>query len=211
MGCDIHVMIEARRTLNNNEEVWFNCDNYRYKPYFGTDEEEPQMELKPIFGDRNYELFSFLAGVRNYGNNPSFGFDRGFPEDASKQTATEYESWGSDAHTPGYATLAELKEAVAGVKTVRREGAVSKEQADRFRETGQTPDSWAQGIGCWKGIAPNMQDKFEWMVWEDEVHCFDGLIASIEERKRDVFWIFNAERDDFSRDGDIRIIFWFDN
>lgn len=88
---------------------------------------------------------------------------------------------------------------------------IVEKQADRFRETGQTPDTWAQGIGCWKGIAPEMEDKFEWMVWEDEVHCFDNLIAAIEERKRDEFWIFNPEKDDGSHDSEIRIVFWFDN
>ena len=210
MGCDIHVMTEAKR-VDCWGERWVNVDNWRYNPYHDQYEEEPKLECKDIYRGRSYELFSFLAGVRNYGNNPSFGFDRGFPEDASEQTAAEYNRWDDDAHTPGYCTLKELKEAIAGVKTVRREGAVAKEQAERFRETGQTPDSWAQGVGCWRGIAPELADKYEWMVWEDEVHCFDNLIPAIEERKRDVFWIFRPEDDDGSHDDEIRIVFWFDN
>ena len=210
MGCDIHVMIEAKRE-NCWGDRWVNVDNWRYNPYHGRYEDEPEIQLNAIYTGRDYELFSFLAGVRNYGGNPSFGFDRGFPEDASKQIAEKYKSCGRDAHTPGYCTLKELKEAAAGVKSVRREGAVAKSQVDRYRETGKTPDSWAQGIGCWKGIAPKYADKFEWLVWEDEVHCFDRLIAAIEERKRDVFWTFRPEDDDSIHDSEIRIVFWFDN
>ena len=58
---------------------------------------------------------------------------------------------------------------------------------------------------------PEYTDKYEWLVWEDEVHCFDELIAAMDERKRDVFWIFRPEYDDGSKDDKIRIVFWFDN
>lgn len=210
MGCDIHVMVESLETVNG-EQKWMNCDNWRLNKYFGIEDYEPKYHVEPIYTARDYELFSFLANVRNYGGNKSFGFDRDIPEDAHAATVAVYEAWGMDAHTPGWCTLKELKEAAAGVKTVRYEGAVSKEQADRFRETGQTPEFWAQGIGCWKGIAPEFADKYEWMVWEDEVHCFDRLIDAIDERKRDVFWIFSPEDDDGRFDKKIRIVFWFDN
>ena len=210
MGCDIHVMVE-RQSLHNGQLVWMNCDNWRLNEYFGTDDGERKFLLEPLYGSRDYELFSFLANVRNYGGNQSFGFDRGIPEDAHAATREEYERWGCDAHTPGYCTLKELKEAVSGVEKVRREGAVAKEEADRYRATGQTPDSWCQGVGCWKGIAPAYADKYEWLVWEDEVHCFDKLIAAIEDRKRDVFWYLQPEKEDGSCDDKIRIVFWFDN
>lgn len=200
MGCDIHVMVEVAR-----KGRWINADNWRINPYHGEFEDARELELKPIYTSRNYELFSFLAGVRNYGDNPSFGFDRGFPADASKHTTAEYESWGDDAHTPGYATLAELKEKAATVATVKRKGYVLKEQIERFKETGETPSEWAQGVGG------RFADRFAWFEWEDEVHCFDRLIAAIDERKRDVFHIFRPEEDDGARDGEIRIVFWFDN
>lgn len=209
MGCDIHVMTEFNKTVNGIKE-WVNCDNWRYNPYYG-EEYEPEMTLQAIYYARNYELFSFLADVRNYGGNPSFGFNRGIPDDVHEITRKEYDYWGDDAHTPGYCTLKELKEAIAKVKTVRYEGAVTKEQAERYRTTGVTPTEWGQGIGQWKGIAPKYADQYEWLVWEAEVHCFDRLIAAIEDRKRDVFWIFRPENDDFSKDEDIRIVFWFDN
>lgn len=213
MGCDIHVMTEKKRTWSDGTIQWVNIDNWQFNEYYDkyNDEGEREFNVKSIFRDRNYELFAFLAGVRNYGGNECFGFDRGFPEDACRITKKEYDSWDSDAHTPGYCTLKELKEAVKGVQKIRREGAVTKEQADRYRETGETPDSWAQGIGFYFGIAPEYQDRFEWMVWEDEVSCFDRLLQAIEQRKVDEFYWGHADRDDGSEDDNIRIVFWFDN
>lgn len=204
MGCDIHVMVEARRYPFGAGEKWFNVDNWRHNPYSG-DEGESAMTVKPIYNQRDYELFSFLADVRNYGGNPSFGFDRGFPEDACEHTAAEYTQWGEDAHTPGYATLAELKEKAGSVLKVNRRGYVHKEQVARFKETGETPTSWCQGVG-----GPGSEN-YEWMEWQDEVHSFDALLAALEERKRDVFWIFDPEKDDGANDANIRIVFWFDN
>lgn len=211
MGCDIHIFTEAKQTINGVEQ-WVNVDNWRVNPYYGTDEyERREYEAKHIYDDRNYELFSFLAGVRNYGSNPSFGFDRGLPEDVTPQVKQEADWWDCDGHTHGYCTLAELKEAIKKVKKVRREGAVAKEAAEKFRITGETPNYWCQGVGCFVGIAPEFSDRFEWLVWEDDVKCFDSLIEAMEKRKREVFWIWDAEKDDFSRDKDFRIVFWFDN
>lgn len=203
MGCDIHVMVEARKQPLGPDE-WFNVDNWRHNPYFG-DEGEPAMTVKPIYSRRSYDLFSFLSGVRDYGGNPSFGFDRGFPEDAAKPTTEEYARWGEDAHTPGYATLAELKEKVRTVTRVNRRGYVKKDQIARLKETGEAPTSWCQGVS-----GPGAE-QYEWLEWQDEVHCFDDLLAALEERKRDIFWIFRPEDDDGSNDANIRIVFWFDN
>lgn len=205
MGCDIHVMVEARNFPIGTDE-WSNVDNWRYEPQrLAAENYQPQLFVKSIYNWRSYELFSFLAGVRNYGMNPSFGFDRGFPEDADSVTKNEFDAWGGDAHTPGYATLAELKEKISTVSKVKRKGYVHKEEIAQFRETGETPSHWCQGVG---GQA---ESEYEWLEWEDEVHCFDMLLAAIEERKRDVFWIFDPDKDDGSHDGDIRIVFWFDN
>lgn len=203
MGCDIHVMVEARQFPFESHK-WFNVDNWRHNPFSG-DKGEPAMTLKPVYSHRNYELFSFLADVRNYGGNPSFGFDRGFPEDASEPTAAEYARWGADAHTPGYATLAELKDKADKIGKVNRKGYVHKGEATRFNETGETPTSWCQGVGG------HGAENYVWMEWQDEPHCFDTLLAALEERKRDVFWIFDPEKDDGTNDANIRIVFWFDN
>ncbi len=205
MGCDIHVMVEARR-YPFGPDKWFNVDNWRHDPSPDDpdDKSGPALTIKPIYSQRNYELFSFLAGVRNYGGNPSFGFDRRFPEDADKHTAAEYARWGEDAHTPGYATLAELKEHISKVGKVNRKGFVHKSAAAKFKATGEAPTSWCQGVG-----GPNAE-QYVWLEWQAEVHCFDELIAALDERKHEVFWMLQG-KDDSSRDADIRIVFWFDN
>ena len=59
---------------------------------------------------RNYALFGLLAGVRNYDIKP-IAPPRGFPKDVSKSIAEEYDSWGSDAHSASWLTLAELMNA----------------------------------------------------------------------------------------------------
>lgn len=202
MGCDIHVMVEARQ-YPFGPDKWFNVDNWRHDPR-PDDKSKPALTVKPIYSNRDSELFSFLAGVRDCGGNPSFGFDRGFPEDACEHTAAEYARWGADAHTPGYATLAELKEKVSVIRKVKHSGYVLKSHIARFKETGQTPSSWCRDVG-----GPGA-DRYEWLEWEDEVHCFDELLTALDERKREVFWLL-PEKDDGSADTDIRIVFWFDN
>ena len=206
MGCDIHVMVEARRYPFGTEK-WFNVDNWRYNHWYSAEDGDGEcnLEVKPIYTHRDYELFSFLADVRNYGHNPSFGFDRGFPEDACEHTAMEYTRWGEDAHTPGYATLAELKEKVGAIGKVNRRGFVQKDQVARFKETGETPTSWCQGVG-----GPGSEN-YEWMEWQDEVHCFDQLLIALDERKQELFWIFDPDKDNGDNDANIRIVFWFDN
>ena len=206
MGCDIHVMVEARRYPFGTEK-WFNVDNWRYNPWYSAEDGDGEcnLEVKPIYTHRDYELFSFLADVRNYGHNPSFGFDRGFPEDACEHTAMEYTRWGEDAHTPGYATLAQLKVKVGTIGKVNRRGFVQKDQVARFKETGETPTSWCQGVG-----GPGSEN-YEWMEWQDEVHCFDQLLIALDERKQELFWIFDPDKDNGDNDANIRIVFWFDN
>lgn len=158
MGCDIHICTEVKETVKGKEK-WINVDNWRVNKSADEYEDEKTYILNPIYKDRNYELFSFLANVRNYYGVKSFGFKRGAPKDASKETKEEIKSWDFDGHSHGFCTLKELKDAVR----------------------------------------------------EAKVNCFEKLIEAIEERKRETFWIIAKERDDLSHDGDIRIVFWFDN
>lgn len=202
MGCDIHIYTEAKRNICG-QEIWYNIDNWRLNPCFGQFEDETEYSHEPLYSHRNYDLFAHLAGVRNYGEVSSAGFDRGIPEDVSTAVRKEFEAWGCDAHTPGWCTLAELKEISRNTPTTTIQGYVTKAEAQKFKESGTLPTMFAQWV--------SNKENFEWLKCEKECHCFDDLIESLDERKREVFWIFDKERDDNSMDDKIRIIFWFDN
>ena len=201
MGCDIHVYTECK----NSNGDWENVDNWRYSYY----SEGKELYVNSIFYDRDYTLFSFLAGVRNYDEVESFGFNRGLPDDCSEVVRKEAEAWGEDGHTHGWCTLSELLRAIEGVETVEHHGIVTKEDAAEYRETGKTPEIWCRGVGTLMGIDPEYEDRYEWINWNSKPDCFDKLVAAMQERKREVFWI--RGEDDGHYDDNFRIVFWFDN
>lgn len=110
MGCDIHVYLEAKKTVNEVDQ-WVNVDHWQINPYFNKEDSdwdgERELEQVPVYWGRNYELFGLLAGVRDNSMNPIVD-PRGLPEDVSKITRKEYEHWKSDLHTPSYLTYYEL-------------------------------------------------------------------------------------------------------
>ncbi len=96
MGCDIHAMIEKRAiapSYEANDEIklwpwWVNCGDPEFT--------------------RDYTLFGILAGVRDKIVPPIF-LPRGMPENACREMSAWYQSWGEDAHSASYVTLAELR------------------------------------------------------------------------------------------------------
>lgn len=91
MGCDIHILAE-RKVGSAYEAI--------------TDAKFA--EGPAPFDWRAYGMFGFLAGVRNYSDVPPIAERRGFPEDASKIVADEYDEWAGDAHSPSWLSVAEL-------------------------------------------------------------------------------------------------------
>ena len=69
-----------------------------------------------VDGDRNYNLFSILAGTR--GECLPLYDPRGLPSDISDKAKKEYEDWGADAHTPSWLTTQEFKECIS--TTIKR-------------------------------------------------------------------------------------------
>ena len=69
-----------------------------------------------VDGDRNYNLFSVLAGTR--GDCLPLYNPRGLPSDISDMAKKEYEDWGADAHTPSWLTTQEFKECLS--TTIKR-------------------------------------------------------------------------------------------
>lgn len=85
MGCDIHAFAERR----NEAGAWI-------------------LVTVDVFEFRNYGIFAFLAGVRNYSEIKPIAPPRGFPTTAAPEIAEDYKSWDIDAHTPSWLTISEL-------------------------------------------------------------------------------------------------------
>lgn len=102
MGADIHMYLEKKIGGNWISTAPITKDNDGWY--------EVSRENR-IYYDRNYLLFSVLAGVRE----PLPGVwqkykEKGFPDDADPLLCKLYEQWGVDAHTPSYLTLKDLHE-----------------------------------------------------------------------------------------------------
>ena len=110
MGCDIHMQVEYRTKVCGTMQ-WCDGNLYEVNKFHYNYPDDPKYTRVCLINERrNYTLFGLLAGVRNYGTKPIVA-PRGFPKDVSKSIAEEYDSWGSDAHSASWLTLAELMNA----------------------------------------------------------------------------------------------------
>lgn len=86
MGCDIHAYPE--RKTEKGFVIVDNINPFRY---------------------RNYGIFGFLAGVRNYSEVTPIAEQRGLPNDASIMVINEYlQRCGIEAHSASWLTIEEL-------------------------------------------------------------------------------------------------------
>lgn len=83
MGCDIHAHIEYTKV----------CGRYFAKAII----------------PRNYALFSYMAGVRAYGQVEPVVPPRGLPDNMEEETREDYDEQKRDAHTPSYLNYTEFK------------------------------------------------------------------------------------------------------
>lgn len=97
LGCDIHAFVEA-----------FNKENKRWerKTLYYKDKNGEFQEAWTLLGDRNYELFSRLVGVR--GSGEPFVYPRGVPDDLSEEVSKEYCAY-NDWHNVTWYDYCELK------------------------------------------------------------------------------------------------------
>ncbi len=65
MGCDIHVMVEARQ-YPLGPDKWFNVDNWRHDPN-PDDKSKPALTVKPIY--RHQSIFHQERAACNSGAN----------------------------------------------------------------------------------------------------------------------------------------------
>jgi hypothetical protein len=184
MGCDIHIYTEALETVNSQPQ-WNNVDNWRLNKYARDEGESPYTQI-PVYRRRDYSLFAVLAGVRDYSDsgNPVIAEPRGLPSDVSPSTKTASDEIGVDGHTHSWLTLLELRQAAAKL------------------DGGVLPDEWCQGTTR-KDVVRR--------EWEMPNTGLADLIKALEDRARDVFWIFNDGPLSDEIAAKVRIVFWFDN
>lgn len=153
MGCDIHAFAEKR----NEAGDWV-------------------LVTDDVFDFRDYGIFAFLAGVRNYSAVTPIAPPRGFPATAAPEIAASYKGWDVDAHTPSWLTIKELSDFD-----------YSAQMEDRRYTKQLSPNSWTGAATC----EPGQGAKQSWRKF-----LGDGFIEEINElsakgAERIVFWFDN--------------------
>ncbi len=100
MGCKIHCRVEHRNIETGEWELiegrW---------GYYKWSEDDSGKYACNIWDDSNYEMFGYLAQVRNSGYDER-SEPRGYPDDCSKEVAADLAD--GDMHSHSYFTLTEL-------------------------------------------------------------------------------------------------------
>lgn len=201
MGSDIHTRIEYLKCVDG-ESTWLDGDYYRRNPYYDkTDDYSKKYEVVEICGDRNYQRFSTLADVRNYGDTKPISEPRGIPVDCNKHIKKDYKSWGCDAHSASWFTLKELLDYQNNQPVSKFSGYISQNAAYRLDKENIVPEEWCQGTS---------DTTWVFRKWECKSDVLIPLIDDMKERLKEIFYLWDDERIiEFS--DKIRVVFWFDN
>lgn len=202
MGCDIHMYVEYKRTINGNEQ-WVCGDYFKHNPYYTTEDKSEQRYSKlELHGNRNYQLFTTLAGVRDYSESVVPVSDpRGLPEDCCEFVTQENEKWDGDGHTHSWLSLKDLREYQNADPVMHYSGLISRKQQYALDSLGETPNEWCQGTN---------QEGYERRKWSEPNK---SLIPLIEKLQRRALELLQYEWQEYNIENDtkIRIVFWFDN
>lgn len=204
MGCDIHLCTEVK-DITNGVKKWRNCDDWRLNRYYekGVKDGESEYNIHSIYNDRDYELFTALAGVRQYNEkNIPIGEPRGLPDDCSDAVKKQSKMWGADGHSHSYLTFAEVEKYFAEHGNVYHSGLVHPDAAKLLLEKGETPEEWCQG---------SSNKSMVWVEWTEPFLALQKLLSAMEVRMRDELWIFHGKSPTPEQKEYFRIVFWFDN
>lgn len=220
MGCDIHCWCEVRKGRK-----WETVeDNIFPHPYYRADEpEDPEWNSKqtnqPIYG-RNYDLFSILAGVRNYAGTLPIALPRGVPHNASPGYKEEVKSWSGNGHTHSWLTLKEILDFDWEGKKTHHEGYMSASAYKHLKETGKAT------IYCGGVYGPKIisnQEMDQWLttheVGEPEFLGFDEkqpyTLAHWQETYAqcalNFLTVIVPILKTLGKPEDVRLVFFFDN
>lgn len=238
MGCDIHFYVEKKV-----ENEWVSADNWCI------DEDDGSLSLYewgpglsilngPMYRNRNYDLFSILADVRNgsgfAGLDTGEGFvpihePRGIPEDASENVRLSSEQWDADGHSHSWATVEELMTYDWTRKTKKR-GWVSPKQFALWHLEGK-PKSWSGLISGGQVEHISNEDMMKHIVTSAKGDVFKWSdYSTMEERPLEqtlytqVEWevSYFEQASDFlshtmpqlwklGKPSEVRCVYWFDN
>lgn len=219
MGTDIHMHVEAKLNLRGEDKPLWREVKRTTQIEAGW---ESKIELRNRwYPGRNYDEFAILADVRNgyafAGHDTGDRFEplsepRGLPDDASFEVIVAAEDFGVDGHSHSWLTLNDLY-GPEGYwdKTVKKRGVVTKEVAERFRQTSEPPDMWSAAVS---GPGADQYEQIEWEIrYRDHAeHILSKLIPSLEDLIGfDQLGRIHAPWDQRLTPDDIRIVFWFDN
>lgn len=203
MGADIHMYVEYKKKFRDDTVKWVHGDFFRPNPHYdGIDQYEKAFERMELHGNRNYTLFSTLAGVRDYTNKViPVAEPKGEPDDCSVNVKEAMQVWEGDAHTHSYLTLKELKDYQATNPVMHYTGLISPSELKAFDENGTHPQSWCQGTN---------QEGYERRSWTVENTSLIPLIEKLQKRGHELLK-YDWQEWDVLDDENVRIVFWFDN
>lgn len=170
MGCDIHAFVEYKKS--GTDYGWWGLGG--------------QMHLS-----RDYDVFSRLAGVRNYSGKPPVVEPRGVPEDSSYQVRTGWYLYVNDslADSEGYTSVENAlrwKEYGCEVITDADGNPDKVQHPDWHTPSWVTPSEFAQALEA-------AQDPVRGPP-HDDYYAILAAMKALEERNNEV-----------------RLVFWFDN
>lgn len=199
MGCDIHAFAEVK----TNGKWKFN---------------------KSINIDRNYDLFSILANVRNgygfAGVKTGEGFvpisePKGVPCDASSKYLTKCLEWDGDGHSHSWLTLKEIKDFDWGQFTMK-EGIISLGEYIELKDSDNKPTSWSGGISG-NGIVVVDEEEADKIILNPELKNGNRIYVryrwSILYSDHCAYFLERIlpELENMGDSENVRIVFFFDN
>jgi hypothetical protein len=205
MGCDIHMLAEKRNKKTKQWEV--------IGPVFKDSYTASQKSSEPYQG-RNYELFAFLADVRNRFEITPIAEQKGWPEDMSKEIKEDLvDYWDSDGHSATWYTVKELREA-NWEQPIKMGGVVPADVYEYLKAHNEAPKSYSQSISGPK-IQTVTEEEWAALPWSEKTNgtrwyvymCWDSSIREQTSFYEDVIPQLEALGDP----EDVRIVFCFDN
>jgi hypothetical protein len=216
MGTDIHTYVEVKK-----DDGW----TVLTPLYTQEGDEDEIFERRwnhPLnYNGRNYNLFAFLADVRNgYGFagvstheplKPITPKRRGVPEDMSEDLQREWEMY--EGHSPSHLTLTELREGDWD-QPVNRTGLVDSDNYTLLKEKG-LPSSWCGGYSGPNISNEEMEKRIKSGDLDDWPKTRVYWSSTLRDNCSDFLEEFVPRLDELAEEhggsDNVRIVFWFDS